>query len=71
MSRTCDCPGEDAPEHMFSADGCTCVPFTRQTTPPRYLDQPGDTVDMISGWEIRADCQHHEPRHADLIKVGK
>ncbi|MFI8535395.1 hypothetical protein ACIGMX_34760 [Streptomyces aquilus] len=60
-TRTCDCPSEDAPEHMFSADGCTCRPWTRQTTPPRYLDQPGDTVDMISGWKRGADCPHHAP----------
>jgi hypothetical protein len=60
-TRTCDCPSQDAPEHMFSADGCTCRPWTRQTDPPRYLDQPGDSVDMISGWERGADCLHHAP----------
>jgi hypothetical protein len=59
-ARTCDCPSEDVPEHMFSADGCTCVPFTRKHGAPRYC-QPGDTVDDISGWEIGGDCLHHKP----------
>ncbi|KAB1146791.1 hypothetical protein F7R91_14520 [Streptomyces luteolifulvus] len=40
-------------EPQFGVPGCTCRPFTRQETPPRYLDQPGDTVDMIT------DCPHH------------
>jgi hypothetical protein len=55
----CGCPNEDAPEHGFGTEGCDCVPFTRQTTPPRILDRPTDTVDMISGWERGADCPHH------------
>jgi hypothetical protein len=51
-------PGTD-PEAEFGVDGCTCVPFTRQTNPPRYLNRPTDTVDMISGWERGRDCPHH------------
>lgn len=49
------------PDAQFGSDGCTCVPFTRQTNPPRYLNRPTDTVDMISGWERGRDCPHHAP----------
>jgi len=55
----CGCPDEDAVEHGFGTEDCTCIPFTRQTDPPRYLNRPTDTVDMISGWERGADCPHH------------
>jgi hypothetical protein len=51
------CP-QCTPEPDFGAEGCTCRPFTHQDG-SRYLDQPGDTVDMISGWEI-GDCPHHK-----------
>lgn len=47
-----------ADDPMFGGDGCTCIPFTRQTNPPRRL-KPTDTVDMISGWERGQDCPHH------------
>ncbi|MFF8840476.1 hypothetical protein [Streptomyces sp. NPDC015130] len=53
-----DCPDCD---HPHGIAGCTCRPWTRQTEPPRYLDQPGDTVDMIGGWEPGLDCLHHRP----------
>jgi hypothetical protein len=43
----------------YGGEGCTCRPWTRQTDPPRYLDQPGDTVDMISGWEWEPNCPRH------------
>lgn len=43
---------------QFGIPDCTCIPFTRQSGPPRYC-QPGDTVDMIRGWEIGRDCPHH------------
>jgi hypothetical protein len=46
---------------MFGSIACTCIPFTRQTDPPRILNRPTDTVDMISGWEIGRDCPHHKP----------
>lgn len=46
---------------MFGTPDCTCIPFTRQTDPPRILNRPTDTVDMISGWEIGRDCPHHKP----------
>ncbi|WP_329214831.1 hypothetical protein OG352_05290 [Streptomyces sp. NBC_01485] len=52
---------QPAEEPMFGVPGCTCRPFTRQTNPARYLDQPGDTVDMISGWTLGDDCPHHRP----------
>ncbi|MFI8206857.1 hypothetical protein [Streptomyces sp. NPDC085937] len=45
---------------MFGVDGCTCIPFTQQTNPPRHL-KPTDTIDMISGWERGQDCPHHAP----------
>jgi hypothetical protein len=51
------CP-QCVPEPGFGVAGCTCRPWTRQTDPPRYLDQPGDTVDMIGGRE-RGNCPHH------------
>jgi hypothetical protein len=51
--------GADTGEPMFGGDGCTCRPWTRQTNPPRYLDQPGDTADMISGWERGENCPSH------------
>ena len=54
----CGCPSEDAPEHMFGGQDCDCIPFTRQRGKPRYCE-PGDTVDMISGWEIGPNCPHH------------
>lgn len=57
----CGCPDEDAMEHGFGTPDCTCIPFTRQTDPPRYLNRPTDTVDMISGWERGGDCPHHTP----------
>jgi hypothetical protein len=57
----CGCPDEDATEHSFGTADCTCIPFTRQTDPPRYLNRPTDTVDMISGWEPGGDCPHHVP----------
>ena len=46
---------------MFGGPDCTCIPFSRQTDPPRYLNWPTDTVDMISGWERGRDCPHHAP----------
>jgi hypothetical protein len=46
-------------EHQFGSEGCDCIPFTRQTNPPRYLNRPTDTVDMISGWERGRHCPHH------------
>lgn len=52
-------PQTDA--EMFGGPDCTCIPFTRQTNPPRYLNRPTDTVDMISGWEPGRDCPHHAP----------
>ncbi|MFF8412872.1 hypothetical protein [Streptomyces omiyaensis] len=52
-----DCPNCD---HPFLIESCTCRPWTRQTDPARYLE-PGDTVDMISGFERGADCPHHRP----------
>jgi hypothetical protein len=52
---------ETDPEAQFGVDGCTCIPFTRQTNPPRYLNQPTDTIDMISGWGRGRDCPHHRP----------
>jgi hypothetical protein len=51
-----DCPTCNP---QFGVPGCTCRPWTRQTDPPRYLDQPGDTLDMIGGWKMGADCPHH------------
>lgn len=48
-------------EADYGTDDCTCIPFTRQTNPPRILNQPTDTVDMISGWQRGADCPHHRP----------
>jgi len=45
---TADCPDCD---HPFLIDGCN---------PPRYL-QPGDTVDMIGGYERGNGCPHHAP----------
>lgn len=48
-------------EPQFGIDDCTCIPFTRQTNPSRYLNRPTDTVDMISGWERGRDCPHHVP----------
>jgi hypothetical protein len=55
----CGCPSEEVVGHGFGTPDCTCVPFTRQTNPPRYLNRPSDTVDMISGWERGRDCLHH------------
>ena len=43
---------------QFGSDGCTCRPFT--TDPPRFLDQPGDSVDRDASWQRGTDC----PRHA-------
>lgn len=54
-------PDEPTTDPQFGIDGCTCIPFTRQTNPPRYLNRPTDTVDMISGWERGRDCEHHAP----------
>ena len=54
-----------AEQPQFGIPGCTCRPWTRQEDPPRYLDRPGDTVDMISGWERGADCAHHAAAHDD------
>jgi hypothetical protein len=51
-----DCP---TCHPKFGIPGCTCRPWTRQTDPPRYLDQPGDTLDMIGGWGVGDDCPHH------------
>jgi hypothetical protein len=62
----CGCSDEDAIEHGFGTEDCTCVPFTRQTDPPRYLNRPTDTVDMISGWERGADCPHHRKDAASV-----
>ena len=62
-----DCPNCN---HPYLLNGCTCRPWTRQTDPPRYLDQPGDTVDMIGGYEIGADCPHHQPTEADAEPAG-
>jgi hypothetical protein len=66
----CGCPDEDAVEHGFGTPDCTCIPFTRQETPPRYLNRPTDTVDMISGWERGGDCPHHAPP-AVVAEPGK
>ena len=63
-TRRCGCPSEDAAEHMFGGENCDCIPFTRQEDPPRYLNRSTDTVDMISGWEIGANCPHHRPTAA-------
>ena len=41
----------------FGAPGCTCRPFT--TDPPRFLDQPGDSVGRGASWRRGADCPHH------------
>ena len=49
----------DDPQTAFGGPDCTCIPFTRQEDPPRYLNRPTDTVDMISGWERGRDCPHH------------
>ncbi|MFC8583323.1 hypothetical protein ACFUGD_01920 [Streptomyces sp. NPDC057217] len=54
------CPDWPNCNHPFMLDGCTCRPWTRQTTPPRYLE-PGDSIEMIGGWERGADCPHHAP----------
>ena len=62
-----DCPNCN---HPYLLNGCTCRPWTRQTDPPRYLDQPGDTVDMIGGYEVGADCPHHQPTEADAEPAG-
>jgi len=43
----------------FGALGCTCRPFT--TDPPRFLDQPGDTVGRDASWQRGTDCPHHAP----------
>jgi hypothetical protein len=64
----CGCPDEDATEHGFGTEDCTCVPFTRQTDPPRYC-QPGDTVDMVTGWERGTDCPHHRKAAAGTPEV--
>jgi hypothetical protein len=48
-------------EQQFGVPGCTCRPWTRKNGEARYLDQPGDTVDQISGWERGTDCPHHQP----------
>ena len=45
---------------QFGAPGCTCRPFT--TDPPRFLDQPGDTVGRDASWQRAADCPHHAPQ---------
>ena len=42
---------------QFGAPGCTCRPFT--TDPPRFLDQPGDTVGRDASWQRGRDCPHH------------
>lgn len=62
-----DCPNCN---HPYLLNGCTCRPWTGQTNPPRYLDQPGDTVDMIGGYEVGADCPHHQPTGADAEPAG-
>jgi hypothetical protein len=49
---------------QFGVPGCTCRPFTGQNGMPRYLDQPGDTADLISGWETGTDCPHHSKTDA-------
>ncbi|MFD5509146.1 hypothetical protein ACFWIB_15395 [Streptomyces sp. NPDC127051] len=46
-------------EPPFLIAGCTCRPWTRRERPPRLLDRPTDTVDMISGFERGSDCPHH------------
>ncbi|WP_405747739.1 hypothetical protein [Streptomyces canus] len=43
---------------QFGAPGCTCRPFTR-TDPPRFLDQPGDSVGRNTSWQRGTDCPHH------------
>ena len=45
---------------QFGAPGCTCRPFT--TDPPRFLDQPGDTVGRDASWQRGTDCVHHAPQ---------
>ncbi|MFC8009116.1 hypothetical protein [Streptomyces cinereoruber] len=54
------CPDWPNCNHPFMLDGCTCRPWTRQTTPARYLE-PGDSIEMIGGWERGTDCPHHAP----------
>jgi hypothetical protein len=41
----------------FGAPGCTCRPFTAD--PPRFLDQPGDSIDTHTSWQRGQDCEHH------------
>ncbi|MGW1246959.1 hypothetical protein [Streptomyces sp. NPDC002535] len=53
--------GDEPCNHPFLLNGCTCRPWTRQEDPPRFLDRPTDTVDMISGYERGLDCPHHAP----------
>ncbi|MFL6096002.1 MAG: hypothetical protein ACJ71Y_11190 [Blastococcus sp.] len=48
----------------FGAPGCTCRPFTR-TDPPRFLDQPGDTIDRNTSWQRGQDCEHHAGEERD------
>lgn len=43
----------------FAEPGCTCKPYTRHGGEPRWLERPGDTVDMISGWAVGKDCPLH------------
>lgn len=45
-------------EPQFGVPGCKCRPFTHQGE-SRYLDRPGDTVDMVSGWETKG-CPLHD-----------
>lgn len=54
----------DQTDVQFGSPDCTCIPWTRQGGVPRYCG-PGDTVDMISGWERRRDCPHHAPAPAE------
>jgi hypothetical protein len=58
------CP-KCTPEPDFGGEGCTCRPFTHKGG-SRYLDQPGDTVDMICGWET-GDCPHHKRRTTPAV----
>lgn len=56
-------------EPQFAVPGCTCRPFTHRNGESRYLDRPGDTVDMVSGWETKG-CPLHDrkvPKEARLL----
>lgn len=62
-------------EPSYGGPNCLCKPFTnwKESGGPRMLDQPGDTVDMISGWQKHEQCLLHAPdscRSEEGITVG-